>query len=83
MRDTARLGGDFEEIRRMLTAASTVRVDGRLEVGQVSETVVVTAEAAQIQTENSKITTAVQKAFFGLFNGETEDRWGWLEYVNA
>ena len=27
------------------------------------------------------ITTAVQKAFFGLFNGETEDRWGWLEYV--
>ena len=27
------------------------------------------------------ITTAVQKAFFGLFNGETEDRRGWLEYV--
>jgi branched-chain amino acid aminotransferase len=27
------------------------------------------------------ITTAVQKAFFGLFNGETEDRWGWLEYM--
>jgi len=24
------------------------------------------------------ITTAVQKAFFGLFSGETEDRWGWL-----
>ena len=29
------------------------------------------------------ITTAVQKAFFGLFNGETEDKWGWLEYVNG
>jgi len=27
------------------------------------------------------ITTSVQKAFFGLFNGETEDKWGWLEYV--
>jgi branched-chain amino acid aminotransferase len=27
------------------------------------------------------ITTAVQKAFFGLFNGETEDTRGWLEYV--
>lgn len=27
------------------------------------------------------ITGAVQQAFFGLFNGETEDRWGWLEYV--
>jgi len=27
------------------------------------------------------ITTAVQQAFFGLFNGETEDTRGWLEYV--
>jgi branched-chain amino acid aminotransferase len=27
------------------------------------------------------ITTAIQKAFFGLFSGETEDRWGWLDYV--
>ena len=44
----------------VLTATSTVRVDGRLELGQVNETVEVTAEVAQIQTENSKITTAVQ-----------------------
>jgi branched-chain amino acid aminotransferase len=29
------------------------------------------------------ITTALQKAFFGLFNGETEDRWGWLELVEV
>jgi branched-chain amino acid aminotransferase len=27
------------------------------------------------------ITTAIQNAFFGLFNGATEDRWGWLDYV--
>jgi branched-chain amino acid aminotransferase len=27
------------------------------------------------------ITEALQKAFFGLFSGETEDKWGWLEYV--
>src|SRR5690349_15370419 len=44
----------------VLTATSTVRVDGRLEVGQLNETVEVSAEVAQIQTENSKITTAVQ-----------------------
>jgi len=25
------------------------------------------------------VTAALQKAFFGLFTGETEDRWGWLE----
>jgi len=29
------------------------------------------------------ITTVLQKAFFGLFNGETEDKWGWLEYVEG
>lgn len=27
------------------------------------------------------VTTALQKAFFGLFKGETEDKWGWLEPV--
>lgn len=29
------------------------------------------------------ITTVLQKAFFGLFNGETEDKWGWLEPVKG
>lgn len=27
------------------------------------------------------ITERIQSAFFGLFNGETEDKYGWLEYV--
>jgi branched-chain amino acid aminotransferase len=27
------------------------------------------------------ITKQIQDAFFGLFNGQTEDRWGWLESV--
>lgn len=27
------------------------------------------------------ITETLQKAFFGLFNGETEDKWGWLTPV--
>ncbi|MGI9329329.1 MAG: branched-chain amino acid transaminase [Gammaproteobacteria bacterium] len=27
------------------------------------------------------ITRQIQDAFFGLFNGQTEDRWGWLESV--
>jgi branched-chain amino acid aminotransferase len=29
------------------------------------------------------ITTVLQQAFFGLFSGETEDKWGWLEPVNG
>ncbi|MEY5828789.1 hypothetical protein, partial [Salmonella enterica] len=24
-----------------------------------------------------------QQAFFGLFTGETEDKWGWLDPVNS
>ena len=27
------------------------------------------------------ITTVLQEAFFGLFNGKTEDKWNWLEYL--
>ncbi len=28
------------------------------------------------------MTNAIQKAFFGLFDGSTEDKWGWLEAVD-
>ena len=27
------------------------------------------------------VTKAVQQAFFGLFNGQTEDQWGWLDPI--
>ena len=28
--------------------------------------------------ERGPITEKIQNAFFGLFNGKTEDKWGWL-----
>jgi branched-chain amino acid aminotransferase len=28
------------------------------------------------------VTVALQQAFYGLFSGKTEDRWGWLDYVD-
>jgi branched-chain amino acid aminotransferase len=28
------------------------------------------------------VTQVLQQAFFGLFNGTTEDKWGWLDYVD-
>jgi branched-chain amino acid aminotransferase len=28
------------------------------------------------------ITEKLQKAFFGLFTGATQDQWGWLDYVD-
>src|SRR5262249_404283 len=43
-----------------LTAGNTVRADAQLQIGQVSDTIEISAAAAQIQTENAKITTAVQ-----------------------
>jgi len=27
------------------------------------------------------VTRKLQDAFFGLFNGQTKDKWGWLEPV--
>ena len=43
----------------VVRAASTLRVDARLEVGQVTETVEVTADITQVQSETAKITTQV------------------------
>ena len=43
-----------------LTAGSTARADARLEIGAVGESVQVQASAVQLQTENSKVSTAVQ-----------------------
>ena len=29
------------------------------------------------------LTRRMQELFFGLFSGATQDKWGWLEYVDA
>jgi hypothetical protein len=46
--------------RVTVDAASTVRLDAILEVGVVTESIVVSADVAQIQTESAKVSTAVQ-----------------------
>ncbi|MEW5025511.1 branched chain amino acid aminotransferase, partial [Klebsiella pneumoniae] len=28
------------------------------------------------------VTKRIQEAFFGLFTGETQDKWGWLDPVS-
>ena len=50
----------FVEQGITLTAGSTIRADAQLQVGQVSEAVEVQAQVVQLQTENARITTAVQ-----------------------
>jgi hypothetical protein len=49
----------FQRTNVVVGAGLTVRADARLEVGQVSESVEVTSDLAQIQTETSKISTQV------------------------
>jgi hypothetical protein len=44
----------------IVAAASTVRIDTQLQLGQVSETVEVMASAVQLQTDNAKVSTHVQ-----------------------
>ncbi len=43
-----------------LTAGATVRTDAQLQVGNISETVEVQAQAVQMQTEDAKLSNAVQ-----------------------
>jgi hypothetical protein len=50
----------FVESGITLTAAGTVRIDAQLEVGAISDSVEVVALAAQMQTEDARITTAVE-----------------------
>lgn len=47
----------------VLTAGSTVRVDGNLTVGQVTDAVSVSAEAALLTTDTAKVSTAVTNRF--------------------
>ncbi|HYW42991.1 MAG TPA: TonB-dependent receptor [Bryobacteraceae bacterium] len=43
-----------------LTAGATIRLDAQLQLGQLTESIEVKAEAAQLQTEDAKISTAVE-----------------------
>ena len=44
----------------VVSAATTVRLDATLEVGEVTESIEVSTDVAQVQTENAKISTSVQ-----------------------
>ena len=42
-----------------INASASLRIDAKLELGQVSETIEVTTAVAQIQTENARVSTSV------------------------
>lgn len=57
-----------DEVFMTGTAAEIVPVSGidRIEIGS---------------GKRGPVTKVIQDAYFGLFNGTTEDKWGWLDYV--
>jgi hypothetical protein len=50
----------FVQQNIVVPAGSTVRIDARLELGQITEQIEVTATAGTIQTDNAKVSTQVQ-----------------------
>ena len=50
----------FVQQNLMVSGGGTVRVDATLQLGQVSDSIEITAAAATIQTENAKVTTLVE-----------------------
>ncbi len=50
----------FVQNNIVLTAGATVRLDAQLQVGNVAEVIEVQAQAAQMQTEDAKISNAVE-----------------------
>jgi len=50
----------FLQQNLVVTAGNTVRVDAALQIGQVSESIEITAAAATIQTDNAKVSTTVE-----------------------
>src|SRR5262245_54426095 len=50
----------FVQQNVVVAASSTVRLDAQMQLGQVSESVEITAAVAAIQTDNAKVSTQVQ-----------------------
>lgn len=60
--------------REMLYGADEVFLTGTA----AEITKVQSVDDLQVGTGNYPVTEALQKSFFGLFNGQTQDKWGWL-----
>ena len=63
--------------REMLYGADEIFMTGTA----AEVTPVRSVDGLEINNTNFPITREIQNAFFGLFNGETEDEWGWLDPV--
>ena len=63
--------------REMLYGADEIFLTGTA----AEITPVRSVDKLSVGTGDRPVTNALQKEFFGIFNGETEDEWGWLDPV--
>ncbi len=72
----------FEVIEQALPREMLYAADEIFMTGTAAEvTPVRSVDRLTINNLDFPITRQIQNAFFGLFNGETEDEWGWLDPV--
>ncbi|MCO7227173.1 branched-chain amino acid transaminase [Pleionea sp. CnH1-48] len=73
----------YETIEANLAREALYLADEVFMTGTAAEIVPVRSVDSQIIGAGCRgpITEQLQKTFFGLFNGTTEDKWGWLDHI--
>ncbi len=72
------------EVRETNIAREALYLADEIFMTGTAAEVVPVSSVDQIEVGSGKrgpITKQIQEAYFGLFNGTTEDKWGWLDYV--
>ncbi len=72
----------YEIVEQALPREILYAADEIFLTGTAAEiTPVKSVDRIQVGSGERPVTNAIQNAFFGIFNGETEDEWGWLDPV--
>lgn len=73
----------FEVVEQAVPREMLYAADELFFTGTAAEvTPVRSVDRIPVGTGEFPVTKQIQSAFFGLFTGETEDRWGWLDPVS-
>jgi len=74
----------YEVIEQSMTREMLYDMDEIFLTGTAAEvTPVKSIDKIPVGNDNKPVTKAIQSAFFGLFSGETEDEWGWLDPIEG
>ncbi|MEM9169499.1 MAG: branched-chain amino acid transaminase [Pseudomonadota bacterium] len=72
----------YEVVEQAIAREALYGADEIFLTGTAAEiTPVKSIDGLAVGDGSKPVTAAIQRAFFGLFNGETPDKWGWLDPV--